>query len=101
MTIQWLGSSSLAHSRRFSASAFVNTPAMRVPQLVQQPFFSRFDITECHERVITTCLHPGQIVFAAVGEDVALVNVLQPHPHGHAGARGAASPAASAACPAA
>ena len=54
----------LAHSRRFSASAFVNTPAIRVPQFAQQPFFSRFDITECQERVMTICLHPGQIVFA-------------------------------------
>jgi len=53
-----------AQSRRFSASAVLNTPAMRVPQFLQQPSFSRFDITECHERVMTTCLHPGQIVFA-------------------------------------
>ena len=37
---------------------------MRVPQLVQQPFFSLFDITECQERVMTVCLQPGQIVFA-------------------------------------
>jgi hypothetical protein len=37
---------------------------MLVPQLVQQPFFRWFDITECHERVMTTCLHPGQMVFA-------------------------------------
>jgi hypothetical protein len=37
---------------------------MRVPQLAQQPSFSRFAITECHERVITICLHPGQIVLA-------------------------------------
>lgn len=50
------------HSRRFSTSDFVNTPGIRVPQLVQEPFFSRFDITECHERVITICLHPGQMV---------------------------------------
>src|ERR1035437_2152458 len=56
--------SSPAHSRRFSASAFVNTPGIRVPQFSQQPFFSRFDMTECQERVITICLHPGQIVLA-------------------------------------
>ena len=54
----------VAQSRLSTASDWRNTPGMRVPQLVQQPFFSRFDITECHERVITTCLHPGQIVFA-------------------------------------
>jgi hypothetical protein len=37
---------------------------MRVPQFVQQPFFRRFDITACQERVITSCLQPGQMVFA-------------------------------------
>jgi hypothetical protein len=52
------------HSLRFTASGFVNTPAIRVPQLAQQPFFSLFDMTECHDRVITVCLQPGQIVFA-------------------------------------
>jgi hypothetical protein len=53
-----------AHPRRFIASAFVNTPVIFVPQFMQHPFFSRFDMTECHDRVITTCLQPGQIVFA-------------------------------------
>ena len=44
-------------------SATSDSQLVRVPQFVQLPFFSRFDITECQERVMTTCLHPGQMVF--------------------------------------
>ena len=34
-----------------------------MPQLEQRPSFSLFAVTECHERLMISCLHPGQIVF--------------------------------------
>src|SRR3974377_86123 len=49
-------------SRRATASCCVKTPAIFVPHLAQRPSFTLFAVTACHERLMITCLHPGQMV---------------------------------------